>query len=57
VISSTELRLAAFVMEPIGTLPLGMSDGGENASGASAEARQKWRLSRGDEAEAPTFCH
>jgi predicted HTH transcriptional regulator len=45
VINSTELRLAAFAMEPIGTLLVGVSDGGENASGASAEARQERRLS------------
>jgi hypothetical protein len=41
VINSTELRLEAFAMEPIGALPPGVSDGGENATSASAEARQK----------------
>jgi hypothetical protein len=34
----TELRLAALAMETIGTPPAGVSDGGENSSGASAEA-------------------
>ena len=56
VINSTELRLTAFAMEPIGTQPAGVSDGEENATGASAEARQKWRLSRGDETKAFTCC-
>jgi hypothetical protein len=34
----SELRLAAFAMKPIGNPPVGVSDGGENTSGASAEA-------------------
>jgi hypothetical protein len=45
VINSTKLRLAAFPMEPIGTLLVGVSGGGENASGANAEARQERSLS------------
>jgi hypothetical protein len=56
VINSTELRLATFAMEPIGTLTAGVSDGGKNASDASAKARQKWRLARGDEAKALALC-
>ena len=36
VIRSIKLRLAAFAMEPIGTLPAGVSDGGVNAAGASS---------------------
>jgi hypothetical protein len=35
-INSTELRLVAFAMEQIGTLPAGVSDGADNATVASA---------------------
>jgi hypothetical protein len=55
VINSTELRLAGFAMTRIGTQPAGVSDGVEGAS-ANEEARAKWHLPRGDEAEALTWC-
>ena len=56
VINNTELRLAAFTMEPVGTLPAGVSNEEKNVSDASAEARQKWCLSRRNEAKALTWC-
>ena len=55
VINSTELRLAGFAMTRIGTQPAGVFDGVEGAS-ANEEARAKWHLPRGDEAEALTWC-
>ena len=55
VINSTELRLAGFALAPIGVLPAGVTDGIESA-GVSEEERVKWRLARGDEAEALTWC-
>ena len=55
VINSTELRLSGFALAPIGVLPAGVTDGIESAS-VSEEERVKWRLARGDEAEALTWC-
>jgi hypothetical protein len=54
-INSTELRLAGTALAPIGVLPAGVTDGIESAS-VSEEERVKWRLARGDEAEALTWC-
>ena len=55
VINSTELRLSGFALAPIGVLTAGVADGIESA-GVSEEERVKWRLARGDEAEALTWC-
>ena len=53
--SSAELRLSGFALAPIDVLPEGVTDGIESA-GVSEEERVKWRLARGDEAEALTWC-